>query len=122
MCGSTESENDRSSMSNKRWVICFTNTIKEELESGVTFAEVIDIFVNYKINIVLVCYDLPQEDLKLGEHFVNMMREPNDDGIPQCDAHMLLDPEPAEVEKLFEMRLANYKIQRNSPLIIETFT
>ena len=50
------------------------------------------------------------------------MRAMNDDGIPQCEAHMLLDPEPAEVEKLFELRIANYTIQRNSPLIIETFT
>ena len=34
----------------------------------------------------------------------------------------MLNPTPAEVENLFEMRIANYKDQVNSPLIIETFS
>ena len=38
------------------------------------------------------------------------MKVTNDDGIAQCEAYLLLDPDPSEVEKLFEKRLANYKI------------
>ena len=122
MAGSADPETGNPYSSNKRWVICFTNAIEEDEASNVTLDSVVDIFVKYQVNIVLVCYDLTQEEVRLGQHFVNQMRAPNDDGIPQCDAHMLLDPEPTEVEKLLEMRLANYKIQSNSPLIIETFT
>lgn len=50
------------------------------------------------------------------------MKATNEEGIAQCEAHLLVDPGSDEVERLFERRLANFKIQTNSPLIIETFT
>ena len=37
------------------------------------------------------------------------------------EAFLLIDPTPEEVEDLMIKRVSNYKIPKNSPLIIETF-
>jgi len=37
------------------------------------------------------------------------------------EAHLLLDMLPADVEEFMAKRVANYKIPKNAPLIIETF-
>ena len=84
--------------------------------------EIITIFIKYQINLVLVCYDLTVEDHERAQDFISRLRSPNEDGVPQCDAHMLANPKTNDLEELLECRLANYKIQKNSPLIIETFT
>ena len=37
------------------------------------------------------------------------------------DAHLLIDPQPDQVEDFMAKRVANFKIPQNAPLIIETF-
>ena len=71
MAGPTDPETGCPYSSNKRWVICFTNSIEEDEASNVTLDSVVDIFVKYQVNIVLVCYDLTQEEVRLGQHFVS---------------------------------------------------
>ena len=108
---------------NRRWVICFTNCIESQEKTTVSLDMVAEAYLKNQINIVLICYDLTKEDIKLAQGFIKQMRTATtDDGIAMCEAHLLLDPDPSEVERLFEKRLANYKNQINSPLIIETFT
>ena len=43
------------------------------------------------------------------------------DRIIPIEAFLLYDATPAEVEELMVKRVANYKIPKNAPLIIETF-
>ena len=59
---------------------------------------------------MLICYDLDREDERLAKNFIAQMKATNEEGIAQCEAHLLIDPSPDEVEKLFERRLANFKI------------
>ena len=84
--------------------------------------EIIGIFIKYQINLVLVCYDLSAEDHERAQDFTNKLRTPNEDGIPRCESYLLSNPKSNDLEELLECRLANFKIQKNSPLIIETFT
>ena len=72
--------------------------------------EVVDIFIKYQINVVLVCYDLTPEDQERGQDFTDQLRSPNEDGVPQCEAYMLCNPKSNDLEELLELRLANYKI------------
>ena len=37
------------------------------------------------------------------------------------EAFLLIDPTPEDIEDLMIKRVSNYKIPKNSPLIIETF-
>ena len=96
--------------SNRRWVICFTNCIASQEKTSVSLDMVADAYLKNQINIVLICYDLSRKDIKLAQGFIQQMRTAaTDDGIAMCESHLLLDPDPSEVEKLFEKRLANYK-------------
>ena len=122
MAGSIDPETGNPYSGNKRWVICFTNSFDEEPKSGVMLEEIIGIFIKYQINLVLVCYDLSAEDHERAQDFTKKLRTPNEDGIPRCESYLLSNPKSNDLEELLECRLANFKIQKNSPLIIETFT
>lgn len=95
---------------NKRWVVCFTNCIRSQEKSEVTLELAARTYIKNQINIVLICYDLDREDERLAKSFIAQMKATNEEGIAQCEAHLLLDPASAEVERLFERRLANFKI------------
>ena len=41
--------------------------------------------------------------------------------ITAVEAHLCIDPKPKEVEELMIQRVANFKIPKSAPLIIETF-
>ena len=44
------------------------------------------------------------------------------DKIVPTEAFLLHDPSPEEVKEVMIKRVANYKIPKNAPLIIETFS
>lgn len=54
---------------NKRWVICFTNSIESQEKSSVTLEMAADAYLKNQINVVLICYDLSKEDIKLAQWF-----------------------------------------------------
>ena len=58
MVGQTDPETGNPYSGNKRWVICFTNSFEEDEKTGILLEEIVDIFIKYQINIVLVCYEL----------------------------------------------------------------
>ena len=79
-------------------------------------------FVKYQINIILIYFRPDEKQRRIVKDFVNRIKLLSADKIIPIEAFPLEDPSPQEVENLMKDRVANFKIPKNAPLIIETFT
>jgi hypothetical protein len=73
-----------------------------------------------QINLILICYKLTPTEKKAAEQFVNLVRKTRP-GQHASEGFFCPDMDPKEVEKLFTKRIANFKLEYNQPLIMETF-
>ena len=80
-----------------------------------------ELFVKHQVNIILICFNPQRNDIKTAEAFVKRIKQLSVDRIMPTEAFLLFDPTPFDVEELMMKRVANYKITKNAPLIIETF-
>ena len=106
---------------NRRWVICLSNQIVERETQNYNLATVAELFVKYQVNIILICFDPSNKEKKAVDAFVQRINILSADKIMPIEAYPLFDPTPEDVENLMKDRVANYKIPKNAPLIIETF-
>ena len=85
-------------------------------------ANVAELFVKHQVNLILICFETNHHQFNIAKNFVERINELSADKIMPLEAFLLTDPTPEEVEELMiTQRVANYKIPKNSPLIIETF-
>ena len=78
-------------------------------------------FVKHQINIVLVCFNPNRLEMKIVERFVGTIKTLSADKVVPVEAFPCYDAPADEVERIMVNRVANYKIPKNAPLIIETF-
>ena len=69
----------------------------------------------------MICFNPSTRERKAVEAFVQRISTLSADKIMPIEAYPLFDPTPEDVENLMKDRVANYKIPKNAPLIIETF-
>ena len=59
--------------------------------------------------------------MRLAERFIEKIKELSADKVVPVEAFLRYDPSAEQVEQIMVHRVANYKIPKNAPLIIETF-
>ena len=59
--------------------------------------------------------------MAVANRFVEEIKELSAESIIPLEAFLEINPTPSDIEDLMTKRVANYKIPKNSPLIIETF-
>ena len=106
---------------NRRWIICLSNNIIEQDSTGANLNTVAELFVKHQVNIVLLCFNPSRSEKRIAEQFVQRIKHLSADKIMPTEAFLLYDPTPEEVKQVMVKRVANYKIPKNAPLIIETF-
>ena len=80
-----------------------------------------DLFVKYQVNIIFIIFDIKRQELVTIEKFIKRIKQLSADKIIPIEAYLCIDPKPREVEELMIQRVANFKMPKNAPLIIETF-
>ena len=78
-------------------------------------------FVKHQVNIIFIIFDVKRHELEAIEKFIKLVKQLSADKIVSVEAHVCIDPKPREVEDLMVQRVANFKMPKNAPLIIETF-
>ena len=73
------------------------------------------------MNIIFIIFDVKRHELEAIEKFIRLVKQLSSDKIVSVEAHVCIDPKPREVEELMVQRVANFKMPKNAPLIIETF-
>lgn len=58
---------------------------------------------------------------EIAERFINTIKELSADKVVPVEAFLVQDPAAGEVEQIMLNRVANFRIPKNAPLIIETF-
>ena len=61
-----------STVINKRWVACFTNTVLGEREK---ITEACELMIQQRVNLLLFCYDMPIEEQKIAEEICEQLSE-----------------------------------------------
>ena len=77
--------------------------------------------MRHQINIILICFNPKPKEMRVAERFVNKIKELSADRVVSVEAFLRYDPTAEEVEQIMLNRVANFKIPKNAPLIIETF-
>ena len=44
--------------SNKRWIVCFTNSLGQNYNTRSQLEEVYDLMIQHRVNLILICYDM----------------------------------------------------------------
>ena len=83
--------------------------------------KVAELFVKHQVNIIFIIFDVKRHELDAIEKFQRLVKQLSADKIVSVEAHICIDPKPREVEELMVQRVANFKMPKNAPLIIETF-
>ena len=88
---------------------------------GFRLTDIAEKLVRLQVNTILVCFDLDDRERQMAEEFVQRIEQLQADKIITVQAFLLEDKTPSEVEEFMIKRVANYKIPKNAPLIIEKF-
>lgn len=96
----------------KRWVVCFTSS----LAGDPSLQQACQNLDTHRVNLLLFVYSRSLQEKAYAEQLVQHIRHKHD-----VEALVWMDPSPQEVSEAFKS-IANYRLDTDLPLIMETFT